>query len=169
MPKTITCHDITGKKYKIGADQLTWRPSAYGIVIKGESVLLSPQFEEGWYDLPGGGLDLGESPEEAVMREVKEETGMDIKAPKLIGCDTSFFKFRREKGVFYQSIMLYYVCDLVGGDLSTQGFDEFEKEYARIAEWVPIKKLPSIKIANSIDFRSYITQAYKELHANTRD
>ena len=167
MPK-VTCVDIEGNKYEVDSEQLTWRPSAYGIVFNKESVLLSPQFEEGRYDLPGGGLDFGELPNEAVIREVKEETGLVVNRPKLIACESNFFKFRRLKDVYFQTIMLYYSCKLVGGELSTSGFDEFEKNYARIAEWVPVKKLSDIKIANSLDFRPFINEAYKEFHAHTR-
>ena len=165
----VTCIDISGGTYEVDTSQLTSRPSAYGIVFKDDKVLLSPQFNEGMYDLPGGGLDLGELPEHAVIREVKEETGLTVDKPILMACESNFFKFHHETEVYYQTLMLYYACNLVGGELSTNGFDEFEKDYARIAEWVPIKNLSDIKIANSIDFRPFINKAYKEFHENSGD
>ncbi len=161
MVRKVICRDITGAKYEVEVDKLKWRPSAYGIVFKGDSVLLSPQFEEGMYDLPGGGIDLGELPEEALVREVKEETGLSVNKPQLIACESDYFTFRRQKGVYYQTFGLYYLCNFAGGTLSTDGFDEHEQSYARIAEWVPMKKLSDIKIANSKDFRPHILKAYE--------
>lgn len=160
MPKVV-CRDITGKTYEVEVSQLSWRPAAYGIVFKNDSVLLSPQFDEDMYDLPGGGLDRGELPEDCLIREVKEETGISVSKPQLIACESDYFTFRRQKVMYYQTIGLYYLCELTGGKLSTDGFDEFEKNYARLAEWVPIKQLSHIKIANSKDFRPHILKAYE--------
>ncbi len=157
----VVCKDITGATYEVEVDQLKWRPAAYGIVFKNDAVLLSPQFDPGMYDLPGGGLDVGELPEEALIREVKEETGLLVHKPQLIACESDYFTFRRQKGVYYQTLGLYYLCDLEGGTLSTDGFDEFEQNYARLAEWVPMKELARIKIANSKDFRPHILKAYE--------
>jgi ADP-ribose pyrophosphatase YjhB (NUDIX family)/endonuclease/exonuclease/phosphatase family metal-dependent hydrolase len=51
------------------------RPGAYGLVRRDDAVLLVwDQADEQWY-FPGGGIEAGESPEEALAREVTEETG----------------------------------------------------------------------------------------------
>ncbi len=63
------------------------RPCAYGIGldmlgrIAVAEIGLRPPFE---YDLPGGGLDPGESPVEALVREFREETGLQVEAGDLI-------------------------------------------------------------------------------------
>lgn len=158
MTNTITCKDVEGNKYEIPVDELAWRPSAYGIVIKDGNVLMSKQFGD-MYDLPGGGVDLGETLEAAVIREVKEETGIDVAEPKNIGVQNSFFHSAHGNKKSYQSIMLYYVCTFQGGELSTDGFDEYEQEYAEMAEWVPLSSIDTIKIASTVDFRPYIKLA----------
>lgn len=54
------------------------RPGAYGIVRRDGAVLLIwDQEDERWY-LPGGGIEAGESPEEALAREMTEETGFRL-------------------------------------------------------------------------------------------
>jgi 8-oxo-dGTP diphosphatase len=155
--KTITCIDIHGKKFDVPVNQLKWRPSVYGIVLKDESVLLSKQFDG--YDLPGGGLDLGESPEAGVIREVKEETGVDVQNPKLVGLENSFFQSSHAEDASYQSLLLYFVCDFLGGQLSKEGFDEYEKQYADMAEWVPLNGVDKLNLASTVDYRPYIKKA----------
>ena len=54
------------------------RPGAYGIVRRGGTVLLAwDEEDQRWY-FPGGGIEAGESPEEALAREVTEETGFTL-------------------------------------------------------------------------------------------
>ena len=158
MKDTVTCLDVEGNTYEIPVTELQWRPSAYGIVIKDDKVLLSKQFGDK-YDLPGGGVDLGEDVKAAVIREVKEETGLVVSRPKLVGMENNFFHSAHGNKKSYHSILIYYSCILVGGELSTDGFDEEEKKYAEIAEWIPLNTLDDIKLASTFDFRSYIKQA----------
>jgi len=159
MARTIKSVDVHGKTYDVSVEDLRWRPSAYGIVIHEGKVLLSPQFGENRYDLPGGGMDLGETPEVAVIREVKEETGLDVANPKLVDGVSRFFTFAHTNNAEHvQSLMLYYACDLVGGALSIEGFDEYEKEYARMAVWFPAADLDSIEIASTYDWRNLIKE-----------
>ena len=66
-------------KYKL-------RPGAYAILPLGGRLLLTHQAEpEDEYQLPGGGIDAGESPIAALHREVFEETGWHIATPRKIG------------------------------------------------------------------------------------
>jgi len=154
-PQTVTAVDIKGSKREVSVSDLRWRPSAYGIVIKDNCLLVSKQF--GGFDLPGGGVDLGEMPEEATIREVKEETGIDVANPVLVGLTSNFFQLPHSaKGEFIQSLMIYYVCDFVGGEFSIDGFDV--QIYGEMPEWYPLDKLDELKVASSIDFRSYVRQ-----------
>ncbi|MGH2807499.1 MAG: NUDIX domain-containing protein [Actinomycetota bacterium] len=59
-----------------GPEEPRERPGAYGIALTGEQVLLVQW--AGHFYLPGGGLEHGERPEEALRREVLEETGFEV-------------------------------------------------------------------------------------------
>ena len=159
QPSHVTAVDIDGATYETPVAELSWRPSVYGIVMKDGHILLLHQ-KQG-YDLPGGGVDLGEMLEDAVIREVREESGVAVTDPKLIGGTSNFFKFAHSDGHSVQSILLYYSCEYVSGELSSDGFDEWEKQYAHGPEWYPLDKLEDLKVASSNDFRPYIKQLMK--------
>jgi mutator protein MutT len=57
------------------------------------------------YSIPGGHLELGETFEEAAIREVKEETGLEIKDPKVIAVTNNLETFQ-EEGRHYISLIL---------------------------------------------------------------
>lgn len=154
---TVQGTDFEGKTLNIEVGKLQWRPSAYGVVIKDNNVLLLKQTNG--YDLPGGGLDLGEMPEAGVVREIREETGLTVENPKLLGLETSFYKPFNTKDKYVQSLMIYYSCDLKAGEINNEGFDESEQAYAIGAEWVGLDELPNIALGTSVDFRKFITAA----------
>lgn len=156
-PKTVKAQGFNGETYEVDVSKLKWRPSAYGIVIKNDELLLLKQTNG--YDLPGGGVELGEVPEAAVLREITEETGVKAKNPKLIAVHSTFYKPHLiTPEAYVQSLMIYYTCEYVGGDLSTDGFDEYERQYAEAPEWISLARLDSLKIGTSNDFRGYIKQ-----------
>tara|TARA_B100001113_G_scaffold302081_1_gene261430 strand:+ start:1012 stop:1518 length:507 start_codon:yes stop_codon:yes gene_type:complete len=69
------------------------KPTATLICIKGDKILLVKRaFDpgKGEWSLPGGFIELGETPEEAAKRELKEETNLDGEAIKLIGSCSHF-------------------------------------------------------------------------------
>ena len=67
------------------------RPGAYAVISQGPAVLLTHQAEpKPEYQLPGGGIDPGESPIQALYREVYEETGWTIARPRRLGAFRRF-------------------------------------------------------------------------------
>lgn len=157
--KTVICRDMHGGTKEVDISELYFRPSVYGVVIKDDKVLLSPQFDDG-YDMPGGGVDLGEPLEEAVIREVREETGLTVAVKDTLLVADDLFT-HPGTGRHMHSILIYYLCEYVSGEISTDGFDEHEKEYAGKAVWIPIKDLDILKFYNSVDSPSIIRKANK--------
>jgi|SRR3989344_1361733 len=90
MKKQVVCHDSFNKLYKVDPGKLSFRPSVYAVIIKNGKILLCKQ-TAGYYDFPGGGIEINETVDEALYREVWEETGFKIKKGKLLDCFTSFF------------------------------------------------------------------------------
>lgn len=152
--------DIDGNEYEITASDLTWRPSAYGIVLHENSVLLVK--EKGKFHLPGGGIDIGEDPKDAVLREVKEETGCTVSNPKLINLASSFFSYGADDNPpnlqHVHSLLLYYSCEYISTNLNDVHLDEHEKAYGLTAQWVEIGKLDDIVVGTTVDWRPVIKQ-----------
>ena len=156
--ETVICRDLEGKEYVVPTSELTFRPSVYGILIKDDKVLLSPQFDG--YDFPGGGMDIDESIDEALEREFWEETGLKVTKDTIVSCQTSFYKLKFS-GNAVNAILMHYTVRFVSGELSIEGFDEMEKKFARLAEWVGLDKVDSLKFCNSVDSPAAIRLAQK--------
>lgn len=150
---TVICEDIEGKTYKVPIDQLTFRPAVYGVIIENEKILLSKQWDG--YDFPGGGIELGEATEDALIREVKEETGLSVKMGKILHAEHSFFKLPFH-GNYVHSIHLYYECKTISGKLSTNFLDDNERKYAQMPEWLALGELENVKIYSSGDYRKVL-------------
>jgi ADP-ribose pyrophosphatase YjhB (NUDIX family) len=93
---------------------------------------------KGYWSLPGGVLDVGETLEEGVRREVREETGLEI---NVLGVLEIFERIIRDaQGVpEYHYVLIDYVCRIVGGGL--RAADDVSR-----AAWVPRSMLSTYRI-----------------------
>jgi ADP-ribose pyrophosphatase YjhB (NUDIX family) len=71
---------------------------------------------KGWWSLPGGALELGESLDCAIRREVREETGLEIEP---LGVFEIFERIMRDAGggIEYHYVLIDYICRITGGIL----------------------------------------------------
>ncbi len=74
------------------------------------------------WELVGGKIEFGENPEDAIIREVKEESGLEVKTlrvmPKIIS------RIWEKAGDQHQVFLIPYECKIIGGKLHTEKFDE---------------------------------------------
>lgn len=85
---------------------------------------------KGWWEFPGGKIETGESPEEALVREIKEELDSEINVDEYI--DTIEYDYPE----FHLSMRCYW-CTLLSGDLTLK-----EAEDAR---WLDAGTIDSVK------------------------
>ena len=57
--------------------------------------------------------------------------------------------------------MIYYLVKKVGGEISKENFDEEEKHYADLPEWIDLNKIKKLKFFNSVDTVAIIEKAKK--------
>ncbi|HEX3358463.1 MAG TPA: NUDIX domain-containing protein [Tepidisphaeraceae bacterium] len=97
------------------------RISAYAILLKDHSILLcrcTPETDvPGQWTLPGGGIDFGEDPAHAAVREVKEETGFDIALGPLLGIHS---RVQHVKDTDHHAIRIIYSAKIIGGVLTPE-------------------------------------------------
>ncbi len=87
---------------------------AAAVVIEGGRVLLTQRAEGkhlgGLWEFPGGKLEPGESPEEALVRECREECGIEIAVAEIL--DVTFHRYA-DRDV----LLLFYRCSIVSGEV----------------------------------------------------
>lgn len=103
------------------------------------NVLVQDRVDKNWDGItfPGGHIEQNESFVEAVIREVKEETGLDIESPKICGTK----QWIQEDGSRY--IVLFYKTNVFSGTLKAS--DEGE------VFWVKMDELKKLRLANGFD------------------
>ncbi|MFA5184081.1 MAG: NUDIX hydrolase [Patescibacteria group bacterium] len=150
MKEKVICHDKDNKEYAVAPDQLVFRPSAYGLLIEDGKVLLSRQWDG--YDFPGGGVEIDETLEEAVVREFWEETGLKVRPLNAFYATSSFFKpsLRGDGKLYWNCQLIYFLVEKIGGEISIAHCDEFEKKFMALPEWLDIDSLAGLAFYNPL-------------------
>jgi len=98
-------------------------------------VLMAKESIDGKWTIPGGWADIGDTPSEAVLKEVKEETGFDAEIVRLLAIyDKRCHPHPPEQYYIYK---LMFYCKIIGGELS-HGFD------MEGADFFPLDNLPEL-------------------------
>ncbi|MGM0852644.1 MAG: NUDIX hydrolase [Bacillota bacterium] len=90
----------------------------------GENVLMVKNIGENssYYTLPGGAVEPGETLEEAAIREVKEETGLDVEIGDVFSVSEAFFEDRGHHAVFF-----IFRGEITGGEITISMPEEIEE------------------------------------------
>jgi 8-oxo-dGTP diphosphatase len=116
-------------------------PGVGAIIIEGQRILLVERGREplaGYWSLPGGVLEVGELLEQAVKREVLEETGLVIEPGPVVEI---FERIIRDDtgAVEYHYVLVDYLCKVVGGTLMAA-------DDARGVAWIERSRLADYRI-----------------------
>ncbi len=90
----------------------TERPGAYAIICNVQKQVAIVETPTGFF-LPGGGIEKGESPEQALKREILEEIGMKTKINSKLGEAAQYLYSRIEKRAF-NKLGYFYVTEIIG-------------------------------------------------------
>jgi 8-oxo-dGTP diphosphatase len=116
------------------------------IIINAGRILLIHRVksDSSYWVIPGGGVELNESHQQAIERECREEIGVEVEMGKLFLQRTSDILKTKNRQEFF------YLCDIVAGEIGTGQGPEFQPglyyEGEHIIEWVELDKLENLNL-----------------------
>jgi ADP-ribose pyrophosphatase YjhB (NUDIX family) len=122
-------------------------PSVTAVVVDAGRILLVHRADNDLWALPGGGHEVGESIEDTVVREVSEETGMDVEVTGLVGLYTNpAHVMAYDDGEVRQQFSLCFQARVLGGRLANS-------PESKAVRWVPIEEVDALNIHPSMRLR----------------
>ena len=115
-----------------------------GVLLKANKVLVQRDKDGAEYALPGGHVKVGETSEESLIREYKEETGADISCGRLIWVEETFWKWGNKTA---HGIAFYYLISLKNDMDIPDGYFESHKDNCNVLlQWVTIDEMKQLTI-----------------------
>ena len=129
--------DIT---FDTGAGRFNYRVAA--VLLDGERILAMHDERSPYWYLPGGRVRMGERAEDAVLREVREELGIEARILRPLWLSQSFFTEDVDRADYHE-LCIYFLLDVSGTDLLARG-DRFrgpERRHVHDFAWLPFERL----------------------------
>lgn len=127
---------IAGGKYsyRVGA-----------IIIRSNCILMAWNSGSPTYYTVGGRVKFGESAHEAVLREVREETGVHLEIDRLAFIHENFFMADQTKEPFHELCLFFLMKS--NDQLAQMNFEAFQEVYGEVSlHWLPIGQLPQMGV-----------------------
>lgn len=135
----ITCKNNYGEIVTIPREKFQFRPSVYGIIRNSGKICICKTKSNGKIWFPGGGVDRGEKRTDALLREIKEETGLqNVQIGSLIGSFENFF-YRQPTDEAMHAFLFFYECATAEWDLYSN--DNVNDDEATDFQWIEISQL----------------------------
>ena len=139
---------------------MSFRLAAYAVCIEDQRVLLAryvPAEGASSWTLPGGGVEHGEDPFDAVIREVAEETGCDAVVERLLGVDSRVIpvaELRFPGPVSHQNVGIFYRVRITGGQLRPEPDGEIAE-----SAWTPVAGVARLRRSSLVDVGLALAQS----------
>ena len=106
------------------------REGSRAVIVRDGMILLSHETVSGWWLVPGGGLEAGETPETCCVRETEEETGLIVRPLRQF---LTLYEYYEE----YRYISYYFVCEVTGS--GQMRLTDAEKRRGLEPRWIPLR------------------------------
>lgn len=121
-----------------------WNGAA-AIVNRDDKLLMIKSKDTGTWSVPSGGIETGESPEEACVRETWEETGFHVQVKQLVHIKNVAIRD-------YDVTTYYYSCELIGGQITYHDPDDSIEEI----EWKTLEELKNLPLLYEEDLENLL-------------
>ena len=111
------------------------RAGSRAVIIRDGMILLSHETVSGWWLVPGGGMEKGETPEACCIRETEEETGLIVRPLRQF---LTLYEYYEE----YRYISHYFVCEVTGR--GQMRLTDAEIRRGLEPQWLPLSEAVSL-------------------------
>ncbi len=143
--------------FKPGEIRFTYRVG--GVLIQHEHVLCQSAGEEGFFFLPGGRAEVGESARVSLLRETQEELGEALQVGRLLYVVENFFS---DASGAWHELGLYFLLTAPAGSFLTYSLETFTRQdevgNSLRFDWLPIARLETFPL-----YPPFFQTALKEL------
>ncbi len=117
---------------EVAGHRLLLIPAVAAVIHDEQGNVLLVKTVAGPWSLPAGAIDPGETPREAVVRETREETGLEVRPVALLDAlGGPGFRITYDNGDQVEATVAVFACETVGGTLHCDGVETCEHR------WVP--------------------------------
>ena len=110
-----------------------------GVVIKDDQLLMVKERIDGLWTIPGGWADVGDSPAAMAVREVREESGYEVRAVRLLALYDRDAPRHGHPPIPWHAYKVFFLCELIGGEPATSSETD-------AVGFFPIHALPPLSI-----------------------
>lgn len=115
-----------------------YRTAVRGVSLRGRKLLMIRSAEVGDYKFPGGGVDDGETHQQTLRREIREECGLSLlRFGAELGTVVEYIRPLHQGFDVFIMTSYYYLCE-VDNNFGAQNLDEYEKELGFEPVWIDI-------------------------------